>query len=503
MNHVLMNKLDDELSSAIQYVGGDISSAKGPWDYPEIIKSQLCARPDGDQSLPSMDIKLGPGLKIEEVDGVKYLLSTSGALTTCTLNPPTGSYKQPIHEPIEAGTPIQTVLETLFYEILPKLSSVYKGDVIKADRNGTDRYNEEDVRSGLMPNATYMRLYVADRQEPVYILLSGHGLVNAESTDGSTPGVTPDETIEYVGGTSEYIKVDVVDNVITATFTDAGFEKFNSISQLEQEVSKKANQSDLDSINDVLGVHTKYINTVMNDMAELKDTVENLDLSSINNLTTKVESLETEINNKVSKEELTEINNTIVQVTDKVTNIENVFNEVDLTELNSKVGALETELGSVKEDVSYIQTELESKASQESLNELHDKIDVLESKLDGIDLSGIEELNSKVGALETELDNKVSKEELQSVKDDIEVIQSNTVTRSDVQDIVSAEVADAINNNAALENKIQENIVNQITDETNVEVQNAITEVVEKVISGNTMTDTEGESMVDHIFAGI
>ena len=123
--------------------------------------------------------------------------------------------------------------------------------------------------------------------------------------------------------------------------------------------------------------------------------------------------------------------------------------------------------------------------------------------MDGIDLSGIEELNSKVGALETELDNKVSKEELQSVKDDIEVIQSNTVTRSDVQDIVSAEVADAINNNAALENKIQENIVNQITDETNVEVQNAITEVVEKVISGNTMTDTEGESMVDDIFAGI
>lgn len=219
MNQVLFNKLDDDLNAAIKEVGGDTSMARGPWDYPEIIKHQLG---------PKFDFKLGPGIVITEKHGKKYLSATSAAVTTGALNPPTGSYKQPTTEVIEAGTSIQEVFEILFYKILPKMSSVYKGDIIKSSETGTDQYNNEDTRSGLIPNSVYLRLYVANSQEPIYILLSGHGLVNDEADLGAH---------EYTGSTSEYIKVEVADNIIRATLTEYGVKQLEKISSLETKQS--------------------------------------------------------------------------------------------------------------------------------------------------------------------------------------------------------------------------------------------------------------------------
>ena len=174
MNHVLMNKLDDELSIAIQSVGGDVSGAKGPWDYPEIIKNQLSANCSSESGLK--DFTLGPGLKVEDAGcgcdkDKKILFATSDALMVGALNPPTGSYMQRIGKAIPVGTSIQSVFETLFYDILPKMPSLYKGDVIVALPNGTDQYNEEDLKTGLTPGDAYLRLYVANRQEPIYISL--------------------------------------------------------------------------------------------------------------------------------------------------------------------------------------------------------------------------------------------------------------------------------------------------------------------------------------------
>jgi hypothetical protein len=159
-------------------------------------------------------------LVITERHGKKYISATSGAITTGALNPPSGSYKQPVSEMIPAGTSIQEVFEILFYKILPKISSVYKGDIIKTTSSGTDQYNDEDMRSGLMPSSVYLRLYVANRQEPVYILLSGYGLVNDEGSSNVK---------EYVGGSTEFIQVDIQDNVINAYLTDAGIERFNTL----------------------------------------------------------------------------------------------------------------------------------------------------------------------------------------------------------------------------------------------------------------------------------
>lgn len=288
MDHVMMNKLDDELSEAIQSVGGDVSKAKGPWDYAEIIKSQLSAKGNSG-SFPSMDIKLGPGLKIEEVNNEKYILATSEALTTCTINPPTDDDMQSIGEVINAGTPIQTVLEKLFYEILPNMPSLYGGDIIKAQSNGSDVYNG-GVRTGLAPNNVYMRLFVSGRKEPVYISLSGYGLVNSES--GSTPS-NPSTGEPYIGSKGEWVNVDVIGNVISATLTQEGIARLNSIpglqstvSNLDAEVSKVS--SKLDNIEQQLG---------------------DIDLSEIGTLNDRVDSLERI--SGASVEKLNELNEVI------------------------------------------------------------------------------------------------------------------------------------------------------------------------------------------------
>ena len=328
MNHVLMNKLDDELSKAIQEVGGDISGAKGPWDYPEIIKQQLSVR--SGSSLPSLDIKLGPGLKIEEVNGEKYILATSGALTTCTLNPPAGSYKQPIYDVIEAGTPIQSVLEALFYEILPKMPSLYNGDVIKASKAGTDQYNEEDLHSGLIPNAVYLRLYVANRQEPVYVLLSGHGLANDEINDPSQPGEHP----EYTGGTSQYIQVKVSNGVITASLTDEGLAKFDKIVQLEQSIT-----------------------SIQNDIKVLNENVSNaVSVNELNIVKNKVNEIDNIV--KTIEPQITNINSSLKTYEDAIYDIYGKINELKETINNVDLKSIENRLNVAEQNITYLTNEV-------------------------------------------------------------------------------------------------------------------------------------------------
>ena len=422
MDHVLMNKLDDEIGSAIEQVGGDISGVKGPWDYAEIIKDQLCVK-GGNGSIPSMDIKLGPGLKIEEVNGEKYILATSAALTTCSLNPPTGSYMQPIGEVIEAGTPIQKVLESLFYEILPKMPSLFKGDIIRADKTGADKYNEEDIKSGLVPNSVYLRLYITSRQEPVYILLSGHGLVNSES--GSVNPGTPSQPNEYIGGDSEYIHVDVVDNIITASLTQAGLNRFSSI---ESELNKKASNDDLNDLMDIVNAQTQSINSI-------NDKLSNIDLSGLDEINEKISNIQSDLNTKASKDELDELKETVNGI-----DTTNFATKAELDELKETVEGIDTtnfatkaELESVEGSVAIIQSDLDTKASKAELDELKETVN-------GIDTTNfatkteLESVEGSVAIIQSDLNTKASKDELDELKEIVNGIDTtNFATKTELE----------------------------------------------------------------------
>lgn len=60
LEHVMINKLGDDLNDAILAVGGDTSSVDHIMDYPEIIKTQLINR-DGHECNPGSPDNPGSG----------------------------------------------------------------------------------------------------------------------------------------------------------------------------------------------------------------------------------------------------------------------------------------------------------------------------------------------------------------------------------------------------------------------------------------------------------
>ena len=402
VNHVFMNKLDDELNEAIKEVGGDTSGATGPWDYPAIIKEQLEAKGSGGGGEISIDLKAGPGIIIKEFQGQKFICSTSGALTTGALNPPSGSYKQPVSEVIEAGTPVQEVFEALFYKILPKMSSVYKGDIIIAGEDGTDKYNEEDFRSGLIPSAHYLRIYVANRQEPVYICLSGHGIVNNESGNGSiiTP---PSQTIKYKGGESEYISVSVVEDTITATLNQTGVDLFNKIISIEQITN------DLDGAVKVLDDNYKNLSA---DLGALRSEVSNIDIENIQETINAVGEMKGSIDEirgelgSIDLDSIKELKGQVDATVELVNSLSGQLGKVD--ELEGKVNDFESAL------------ECELNALEGKLTELEGELDSVSGELQGL-ASTVQNNSDSVNGRLTQLDT-----DLAAAKKDIETLQAAT-----------------------------------------------------------------------------
>lgn len=458
MNHVLLNKLDDELCKAINEVGGDTSSATGPWDYPEIIKEQLEAKN------VAAELKAGPGIIIRECQGQKFICSTSGALTTGALNPPSGSYKQPVSEVIEAGTPVQEVFEALFYKILPRMSSVYKGDIIKASVDGSDRYNEEDTRSGLIPSATYLRLYVANRQEPVYILMSGHGIVNDEDSMGG-------EHANYVGGESEYLSVSVNGNTITATLNQKGIEVFDKVMALETSVR---------SLEQVVSEQTKDVDEIQGDISDINSRI--LDLNQL-------------VNGKADADELNGYQNTLnaVQsalnvVTSQVNNLSTRLSSMEVS-LDSKVD--KAEFNTLKVDVNEF-----AEKTNEAVKSAEEAVQAAENASNQV--SGLEsQLNAKADI--TVVDSV--RQEIVTVKQDVTKIQQESVTIEQVKEIANDEITHVVNNTDIVSDVSEEVIVSALNSTEDNEIKKAVNNLIEDTIAANSTDDTT--DIVDDVFAGV
>lgn len=276
MSHVLMNKLDDDLSDAIVSVGGDVSNAKGPWDYPNIIKTQLSA--NGGQGTPTVNIKIGDGLEIVNVNGEQRIISTTDAVSVRPLDMP--SCTCDCDDDIPAGTSVQVILERLFTDILPKIP-IDRGDIIKASKDGSDQYGCGNTKTGLIPNGTYLRLFNSGQHEPIYIVFSGHDIVNSEIEDlPSTP--TP-EYKEYVGSIGEHITINVEGNVIKATLNNSAIEALNSIDDIKTELDSKANLTEFNNA-------IEYLSASLDSKANTDD----------------IKDIETSLENKADKEYVVE-----------------------------------------------------------------------------------------------------------------------------------------------------------------------------------------------------
>lgn len=461
MNHVLLNKLDDELNKAINEVGGDTSSAKGPWDYPSIIKEQLEAKG------MSAELKAGPGIIIRDFHGQKFICSTSGALTTGALNPPAGSYKQSVSEVIEAGTPVQEVFEALFYKILPKLSSLYKGDIIRSDEDGSDRYNEEDIRTGLIPNSAYLRLYVANRQEPIYVLLSGHGIMNDEGGAGNIPSQPGGSQVQYTGGVSEYISVSVNNNVITATLNENGVALFNKISLIESELAN--------------------IRQIVNNLDDNKSDIKELN-TKIHNIETEIATLNVLLEGKASVAELNVIKSTLNNVTSQVSSFETQLNAKasvsDLSKISVKVDAIEQSNDSLNSSMNQLSKKVDTKADTVAVDNLAAHVDTVSAELVK-NSSAVEEVQQQV----TEYTGVIKE------------IQQTAVTQEQVNQVVEQEVTNTINNTQVVDGKVEEKILDALNSDEANDIKTAFNNLVSETITSAATDDTTG--VVDDLFAGV
>ena len=204
LEHVMINKLSDELNEAIISVGGDTSCASGPMDYPGIIRDQLSANGfTGSNSLVE-----GDGVTIERVEGGYKISSNSSAVLIDDLQPIHNIDGDPNADVIPAGTSIQDVFEKLFEDILPTLPSIIQGDIIKSTINGTDQYQNPNftelaTKSGLVPETLYIRIFLVSQQEPIYISCSPLGDIGGSTKD-------------YEGVDTDTVKMSVKDGKISA-----------------------------------------------------------------------------------------------------------------------------------------------------------------------------------------------------------------------------------------------------------------------------------------------
>lgn len=175
LEHVMVNKLSSELKDAINTVGGDASSATGPMDYPQIIIDQLTAK---QASTDGSTLYAGDGITINQ-NGDGFIISAnSNATLANSITLPHNIDNDVKVDTISAGTSIQRTLEIICNDVIPTIPSVLSGDIIKASENGTDQYqhpyfDDIGVKSGLVPERYYIRMFIASQQEPVYIEMIG------------------------------------------------------------------------------------------------------------------------------------------------------------------------------------------------------------------------------------------------------------------------------------------------------------------------------------------
>lgn len=203
LEHVMINKLSDELNEAITAVGGDTSCASGPMDYPGIIRDQLSAN-----GVTGDKLEEGTGVVIEKVDGGWRVSANSGATLIRSLKAPHNIDNDANEDFIDAGESIQLAFEKILGDILPTLPSVLQGDIIKSSIDGTDQYQNPNfptlaTKSGLAPETHYIRIFLASQQEPIYISCSPLGTIEGN-------------VVEYEGVDTDTVKMNVKDGRISA-----------------------------------------------------------------------------------------------------------------------------------------------------------------------------------------------------------------------------------------------------------------------------------------------
>lgn len=321
--HTMLNGLEENLKSAIEYAGGNIPDNTCVWMYPDIIRNQLSGGSN------SLNLIAGDGIEIVKNDDgimISTKLPNTEQITIDAIDAPEFSGISTWPE----GTILQNLLEDLFYKVLPKLPSITKGDVIITDSNGGDQYAPEleSYIDSLRPNTPYLRLFLVSQKDPIYI--SMEKIIGIGGNGGSVD-------------LSNYYTINQIDN------------KFGELRQEIDNLEFDVDLTDYYTKDDVDNKLLNYYNiteTLRLVDSRIKEAIDNLKIPSVDlsdyytkkEIDTKIDSIEIpeiDLSDYYTKEEIHDVIKdieiitsldskpiTVKEVTEKVINQENQLSEI-------------------------------------------------------------------------------------------------------------------------------------------------------------------------------
>lgn len=286
--HTMLNGLEENLKSAIEYAGGNIPDNTCVWMYPDIIRTQLTGPGEGTK----VNLVAGNGIEInQDINGNIVISAKSSNAENIVVD----AIDAPEYSGISTwpeGTILQDLLEDLFYKVIPKIPSIVKGDVIITDASGRDQYapDLESYVDSLRPNTPYLRIFLVSQVDPIYISM---------------------EKLIGIGGNGGYIDLS---NYYTISQIDAKFR------ELRQEID------DLEFDVDLTDYYTKEETNKL-----LKESLENIEIQPEDQEKEPITVVE--VVEKVIKQEdqITQVEQTVQNQTEQITQVVEQVNNIDQT----------------------------------------------------------------------------------------------------------------------------------------------------------------------------
>ena len=479
LEHVTLNQLTDDLKDAIIDVGGVVEEDVLPSDYPNIIREQLHTGP---KVIMNGELYEGDGIVLTQKDNGYEVSANTSAVTTGRL-----SITQPVNKTIEAGTPMQEVLEVTFNDILSQVPSTKQvNDQISNIENQISNVNNrvDNVNSKIDNTNTNISTLNTRIDTLNDSIESQNGNFNAqiENVKSEIQSEIPKKISDLVDDSGLATKDEL--DVLKSSVNDAN----TNISALNTRI---------DTLNDSIESQNDDFNAqIENVRSEIPKKIS--DLVDSSDLATKVELDEYVTEDELSKKGYLTEHQDISGLATKdeldilklsVDNISNSYISKDYVDLklentNNKIdnlaSSLDNKIEIVKSKIDCFNNDLTD--SKISIGDLGGRIDVTNNKIDAANIK-IEDVEDRVDSLRlglvdlnTSVDNKLT--ELSSKIDDIKIPQidtSNLVTKGEFNTLNNTV------NNISNTYASQEWVNKQIENVTGVNPEESLGAVIEDV----------------------
>lgn len=312
LEHVMINKLGDDLGEAITEVGGDVSGIDNIMDYPEYIKNNLTAGTPGESVL----LQEGDGIIIKNNGNGYKIGATSEAKLVAEIK---GN-----NLTISKTATIQEALTKIVYSI-PAIGDDYIDNsqgstaIIHTTETGTDSYNTR-YTSGEMDGLNANRLYLR---------------ICTTKIDSIPTYVDLDDIFTQVQKMVDDVKVDIdIDDIVNQVLTSPLLS--NMIEQqikssiddvIKKEIKEEIQSSDTQQL--IQNAIEEEVSNVSQDISNIESNIETIN-NTINITNTKVETIESDldsINERIDTEVGTLNNNieTVSQVAEEAKSMATVM----------------------------------------------------------------------------------------------------------------------------------------------------------------------------------